>query len=112
MSEKEFTKRDCVYLTGYIDPEEDVGISGCKKGKIQSSTGCPDNCRSYRRKALKKETKREPNECPRCGKELSEDFDAVDIDIDLQTGFVCLKRKCDCGAKLQLFFDYDRTEEE
>lgn len=59
-----------------------------------------------------KEQLKEPNECPRCGRELSEDFDAVDIDIDLQTGFVCLTRKCECGAKLQLFFDYDRTEEE
>jgi len=61
---------------------------------------------------MKSKTKPEPNECPKCGKELSDDFDAVDIDIDLQTGFVCLKRKCECGAKLQLFFDYDRTEEE
>jgi hypothetical protein len=53
----------------------------------------------------------EPNECPKCGRELSTDFDVGDIYIDPDLGFVTLKQKCKCGRKLELFFDYDRTEE-
>jgi len=69
-------------------------------------------------KGLKKEIKEnrkdagfnEPGECPYCGKEIGEDFDIGDIFIDTDTGFITLRKDCDCGKKLELFYDYDRTE--
>jgi hypothetical protein len=53
----------------------------------------------------------EPGECPYCGRNVGEDsFDMGEIYIDTDTGFVTLKKDCDCGKKLELFYNYDRTE--
>lgn len=52
----------------------------------------------------------EPGQCPCCGREVGEDFDVGEITIDTDTGFVALRKDCDCGKKLELFYDYDRTE--
>ena len=63
-----------------------------------------------RRKAETKPKYDEPGECPYCGREIGEDFDVGEIYIDTTTGFVALKKDCECGKKLELFYDYDRTE--
>ena len=56
--------------------------------------------------------KPDPDECPRCGATFNDEgqLDLGDIHIDLQCGFVAIKNRCECGATLERFYDYDRTE--
>lgn len=56
--------------------------------------------------------KHEANECPKCKTELPSDFEAEDIVIDPDLGFVTLATTCPrCHKTFELFYDYDRTEE-
>ena len=57
--------------------------------------------------------KPDPDECPKCGHVWNDEGDLTmaDMHIDIQSGFVALTNRCEgCGAKLERFYDWDRTE--